>query len=290
MAGMGLMDRVGRVVRAQVTHWVSQAEDPERILEQTVQDMQSDVVELRQAVAQAVATLKRTERQLVQADANASEWQRRAFMAGENGQEGLAKEALAKRQGYITTAEALASQIVKQRQLIDQLKQNMRLLDSKLGDAKTKKDMYVARARSAAATNRMNDLLERTNPEGSGAVFDRMEEKILTMEAQADLTAEMQYDPVAEQFAQIESQAKVEGDYQRLRQQIDLPGTGPSNSLDAQAMQSRPPSSRQPQLPNSQSSTNLPLPNTQRPSQRRPSHPAPAPQPENKTPELPPWN
>ncbi len=283
---MGLMDRVGRVVRAQVTHWVSQAEDPERILEQTVQDMQSDVVELRQAVAQAVATLKRTERQLVQADANASEWQRRAFMAGENGQDALAKEALTKRQGYIATAESLASQIVKQRQLIDQLKKNMRLLDSKLEDSKSKKDMYVARARSAAATNRMNDLLERTNPEGAGAVFERMEEKILTMEAQADLTAEMQHDPVAERFAQIEAQNRVEGDYQRLQQQINLPGVANAGSLDAQAAQPRTIRSNQPQLPRQ----NRPAPNAQRQARPNSTRPSNTQLPENKTPELPPWN
>lgn len=269
-------------MRAQVTQWVSQAEDPERILEQTVQDMQSDVIELRQAVAQAVATIKRTERQLLQAETNAAEWQRRAFMAVENRQEALAKEALAKRQGYIATAESLASQIVKQRQLIDQLKKNMRLLDSKLEDSKAKKDMYVARARSAAATNRMHELLERTNPDGAGAVFERMEEKILTLEAQAELTAEMQRDPLAERFAQLEAQNRVEGDYQRRPQPINLPAVGNGGGLDAHpVVQPRPLRSSQPQLPHQTRPASNPP---------RPVRPAHSQLPEQKTPELPPWN
>jgi len=277
---MGLMERVGRVVRAQVTHWVSQAEDPERILEQTVQDMQADVVELRQAVAQAVATLKRSERQLLQADANASEWQRRAFLAGENGQEALAREALTKRQGYIATAESLSSQIVNQRQLIDRLKTNMRLLDKQLEEAKTKKDLYVARARSAAATHRMNELLERTAPEGAGAVFERMEEKILTMEAQADLTTEMQQDPLAERFAQLESKSQVEDDYQGLQTAIDLPGKRRSGGETAKVNQPGLSQSSPLELPRSPRST----PNPQR--RIRPSAPA---RPSDRSPELPPW-
>lgn len=207
---MGLLDRVGRVVRAQVSHWVSQAEDPERILEQTVQDMQKDVVDLRQAVAQAIATHKRSERQYAQAEANAAEWQRRAFMAMENGQDTFAKEALVQRQTFLASAQSLSQQIIQQRSLIAGLQQNLRLLDGRLSEAKTKKDLYVARARSAAAANRMHELLDRTHPEGTGVVFERMEEKILTLEAQAALAAERQQDPVMERFARLEADASGE--------------------------------------------------------------------------------
>lgn len=49
---MGLFDRVSRVVRSNLNAVVSAAEDPEKILEQTVVDMQEDLVQLRQAVAQ----------------------------------------------------------------------------------------------------------------------------------------------------------------------------------------------------------------------------------------------
>ena len=56
---------------------MSQAEDPEKILEQTVLDMQEDLFQLRQAVAQAIATQKRTERQCSQSQSTADEWYRR---------------------------------------------------------------------------------------------------------------------------------------------------------------------------------------------------------------------
>jgi phage shock protein A len=56
---MGLFDRIGRVVKANVNSLISSAEDPERILEQTVMEMQHDLIQLRQAVAQAIATQKR---------------------------------------------------------------------------------------------------------------------------------------------------------------------------------------------------------------------------------------
>ena len=217
---MGLFDRVGRVVRAQVNHWVSQAEDPERLLEQAVQDMQDDLIQIRQAVAQAIATQKRTERQFHQANAHAEEWQRRAHMALQNNQDELAREALVKRKTYITTAKALSEQAHQQQTVVTQLKRNMREMEPRLAEAKAKKDMYIARARSAAASNRLNELLERSNPASAGAMFEQMEARVMELEAQAEVSAELGRDPMAEKFAALEADQDVEQELEAMRRQI----------------------------------------------------------------------
>jgi len=53
---MGLLDRIGMVVKSNVNAMVTAAEDPEKILEQSIIDMQEDLVQLRQAVAKPTAT------------------------------------------------------------------------------------------------------------------------------------------------------------------------------------------------------------------------------------------
>ena len=68
---MGLFDRVGRLFRANLNDLVSRAEDPAKILEQSVTDMQSDLVKLRQAVATAIASQKRIQNQAEQAQTQA---------------------------------------------------------------------------------------------------------------------------------------------------------------------------------------------------------------------------
>ena len=84
---MGLLDRIGRLIRANFNSLVSGAEDPEKILEQAVADMQDDLIDLRQSVAQAIATQKRTERQYAQANNQAKEWYGRAQLALQKGEE-----------------------------------------------------------------------------------------------------------------------------------------------------------------------------------------------------------
>ena len=53
---MGFFNRVSRLLRANVNDLVSKAEDPVKILDQSVADMQEDLVKLRQAVAMAIAS------------------------------------------------------------------------------------------------------------------------------------------------------------------------------------------------------------------------------------------
>ena len=101
---MGLLDRISRLIRSNVTAWLDAAEDPESTLEQMVADMQENLIELRQSVAQAIATQKRTERQATQAESLAQEWYGRAQQALNKGDEIQAREALSRRKTYLEKA------------------------------------------------------------------------------------------------------------------------------------------------------------------------------------------
>ncbi|MEQ8957611.1 MAG: PspA/IM30 family protein, partial [Coleofasciculus sp. C2-GNP5-27] len=156
---MGLIDRIWRVIRANLNSLIGQAEDPEKILEQAVDDMQHDLIQMRQAVAQAIASQKRTERQASQAESTAQEWYNRAQLALSKGDDNLAREALTRRQTYQQTAQALQGQLGQQREIVTKLKKDMKTLESKISEAKTKKDLFIARARSAQASEKINEML-----------------------------------------------------------------------------------------------------------------------------------
>ncbi|MEM9163186.1 MAG: PspA/IM30 family protein [Cyanobacteria bacterium P01_F01_bin.4] len=206
---MGLLDRVSRVIRASLNSFVSNAEDPEQVLEQTVSDMQADLIQLRQSVAQAIATQKRTERQYEQACSTAHESYQRAELALRKGQEALAKEALTRRQSYQEAANTMETQLAQQRAVVTKLKENMRKLESKIAEARTKKDMYIARARSAKASQRLNEMIGQVGTGSSINAFEKMEEKILELEAQSDAIAELnaniENNSLEKKFAALES-------------------------------------------------------------------------------------
>ena len=216
---MGLIDRIKRVIRANTNDLVNKAEDPEKVLEQTVAEMQDDLVQLRQAVASAIATTKRTERQASQADSIAQDWYSRAQLALNQGNEILAKEALTKRKSYQETATALQAQRTEQNSVVNRIKKDMQTLELKIGELKSKKDMYIARARSATASQRLNEMLGGVNTTSSLNAFAQMEEKVLQLEAQSEAIAELGTDDLQKQFNSLSSTSDIEAELAAMKAQ-----------------------------------------------------------------------
>lgn len=224
---MGLFDRAFRVLRANLNGVVSQAEDPEKMLEQTLLEMQDNLIQLRQAVAQAIATQKRTERQSAQAKTLAQEWYNRAELALQKSDEERARQALTQRQSYLESAQVMDAQIEQQQGIVAQMKDNMRQLEVKISEAKTKKDMFVARARSAAASKRLQEMMATG---GSMAVFDQMEQKVTELEAQSEALAELNTDPLERQFAALEGgTGAVDRELAAMKQRLDGQSSGPGS-------------------------------------------------------------
>lgn len=218
---MGLIDRIIRVIRANINSLVGGAEDPEKVLEQTVAEMQDNLIQLRQAVAGAIATQKKTERQCRQAEATAQEWYNRAQLALQKGDENLARQALTKRKSYQETYQAMLSQIEQQTAIVTRLKQDMRTLESKIASAKMKKDMYIARARSAQATVKINEMLGNVNTQGSMNAFERMEENVMQLEAQAEAIATLGSDDLEKKFISIKDANDIDAELAAMKAQMN---------------------------------------------------------------------
>merc|ERR1712232_830446 len=69
-----LLDRFARVFNANMNKIVSGLEDPEKVIIQAVDDMQADLVRIRQAYAESTASQRRLQRQKEQAEAEGDGW------------------------------------------------------------------------------------------------------------------------------------------------------------------------------------------------------------------------
>jgi phage shock protein A len=224
---MGLFDRVSRVVRSNLNAAVSSAEDPVKILDQAIIDMQEDLVQMRQAVAGAIATQKRVQQQYQKAQSEANTWQQRAQLALQKGDEELARQALMRKKTQAETAAALKAQLDSQSSTVDQLKRNLIGLESKLSEAKTKKDMLKARASAAKANEQLQQTTSRMNTSSAMAAFERMEEKVLQMEAQSQAAAELAGADLESQFAQLEAGGDVDLELAAMKAQMLGPADEP---------------------------------------------------------------
>lgn len=214
---MGLLDRIGMVVKSNVNAMVTAAEDPEKILEQSIIDMQEDLVQLRQAVAGAMAAVKRQEQQYTQSQTQATEWERRAMLALQKGDENLAREALSRKKTHADSVASMKPALDQQTAQVDLLKRNLVGLEGKISEAKTKKEMLKARVQSAKAQENLNNMLGKINTNSASAAFERMEERVMMAEAKASATSELGMDNLEAQFATLESGNGVDDELAALK-------------------------------------------------------------------------
>jgi phage shock protein A len=217
---MGFFDRLSRLLRANLNDLVSKAEDPAKILDQSLADMQADLVKLRQAVATAIASQRRLQNQSEQADTQSKAWYQRAEVALQKGEESLAREALSRRKTYQDTATALNNQINSQAGQVETLKKSLTALEAKIAEAKTRKDMLKARAQAAQAQEQLQTAVNSLGTNNAMAAFEQMEEKVLSLEARSQAAAELAGADLESQFAALES-SDVDDELAALKQRME---------------------------------------------------------------------
>src|SRR5512144_255958 len=91
---MGIFSRLGTLIKSNINDLISKAEDPEKMLNQVLVDMKNQLVEAKKQVAVAIGDEKRLKKQLDDQVAQAREWERKAMLAVQSGDDNLAREAL----------------------------------------------------------------------------------------------------------------------------------------------------------------------------------------------------
>jgi phage shock protein A len=207
---MGIFDRFRTVVSSNINDMISKAENPEKMLNQLLIDMNEQMIESKKAVAMAIADEKKLEREAAENARQAEDWEKKAMLAVRSNRDDLAKEALLRKQEYEGYATQLHAQWVAQKDSVEKLKVSLRELQNKIDEASRKKNILIARAKRAEAQDKINRTMSSLSGNKSAFdTFDRMSKKVDEMEARADATKELEDATsgatLERQFAQLES-------------------------------------------------------------------------------------
>lgn len=121
---MTILDRLSRLLRANVNDLISRAEDPGMIIDQALRDMRGAYAEARNEVAGAMAQNAKMEREANTNRTLASEYEKKAEEALRGGSEDLAREALRRAQNHKDLAKGFDEQRATQQSTVDQLRRS----------------------------------------------------------------------------------------------------------------------------------------------------------------------
>jgi len=131
---MGLFDRLSTLLRSNINDLISRAEDPEKMLNQILVDMRSQLAKAKQQVATAIADEKRLRDQADGEYRQGADWEKRAMLALQEGREDLAKQALVRQSEHMTHAQQLEQTWESHRLETEKLKNSLRDLNDKIED------------------------------------------------------------------------------------------------------------------------------------------------------------
>ncbi len=223
---MGIFARLAVLIKSNLNDLISRSEDPEKMLNQVVIDMANQLIEAKKQVAVSIADEKRLAKQAEQEAANAAEWERRAMLAIKAGDDALAKEALNRKKEHEALANTFKDQWQKQKNAVDQLKSALRMLNSKIEEAKRKKNVLIARKKRAEAQRAIQETMSGMNNASAFETFDRMSEKIDQIEAEAEASSEIaeQYtgDTLADRFGKLEATSGADDELMALKRKMGV--------------------------------------------------------------------
>ncbi|QGH35313.1 PspA/IM30 family protein [Gracilibacillus salitolerans] len=184
-------NRVKTVVSSELNSMLDKAEDPVKMLDQFMRDMESDIREVEAAVAKQIANEKMLKRKTDDAQALVEKRQAQAEKAIGAGNEDLARRALEDKNEQETQANTLRESWERAKRDADQLRQKLDEMKKEYQQMQLKKDSLKARAESAKTRTKMNRTMSSIGNDASKQGFERMEEKVLQFEAEADTSEDL---------------------------------------------------------------------------------------------------
>jgi phage shock protein A len=223
---MGIFDRLSTMVRSNINDLISRAENPEKMLNQLIVEMKTQLSKAKQQVASAIADEKKLQSDAEAMKKQAEDWERRAMLAVQEGRDDLAKQALGRYNEQLQGAQQLHETWLRHKAETEQLKLSLRQLNDKIEEAKRKKNILVARSKRAEAQQRIQETMSGLSDKSAFESFERMAEKIEATErkalAAAELNDEFSGDNLTRQFEALEYKGSSDQQLLELKSKMGI--------------------------------------------------------------------
>jgi len=186
---MGIFSRMGTVLKSNLNALVDKAEDPEKLIGQTIIDMKSELKQAKRELVTTAATAKRLEKKALEHEEEASDWERKAVLALKSDDDELAREALRRKAKASKDAERIRTQAAQQKTASDAMKDTIDRVEDKISDLEARKSTLagqVRRAREAPSVEAGGGSASRFGSETFDEL-ERMAGKIDQLDAEVEV-------------------------------------------------------------------------------------------------------
>lgn len=216
---MSIFSRLTDIVQSNLNAILDRAEDPQKMIRMIIQEMEGTLVEVRSSTVRIIADRKELERRIATLNRDAAGWEEKAELALNRGREDLARGALAEKAKVTRRIEAESDQLAEVDEALSKANDDLRRLQEKLDDAKSREAALVARHKTASARVKARSTLYDPRVDDAFARFEQVERNLDELEGKVE-----SYDlgrnaakVLDEEIAELETEHAVDRDLERLK-------------------------------------------------------------------------
>lgn len=188
---MSLFKRLRDLTLSNVYAMIEKAEDPIKLIDQYLRDMQDDLEEAEKAVAAQIALEKKFKQLYEDQEALVKKRDEQAHMAAQAKNLDLARRALEEKKAADQKMIEYKASYDQNKTTADSLREKLGEMRKQVTELKNKRETLVARANAAKAQRNINKVMAEFGSDSSMNGLKRMEEKVLQMEAEAEASGEV---------------------------------------------------------------------------------------------------
>src|SRR5437879_6190220 len=218
-----VIERVSTLIRANINDMVDRAGDPEKMIKQVILDMENQYLQVKTQVAVSIADQHMLEKKWRENEDSGKDWMRKAETAVDKSKDDLARAALDRFQTSQRLAESYREQVDDQKAQVEALKGALVKLEQKLDEAKSKRDLLLARQRRGIALGKAARAQTVMGDNSKSATFDRLEDRVHHAESVATAEVELLTDDVGEKLTRLDRDTEVDRLLADLKARRGLP-------------------------------------------------------------------
>jgi phage shock protein A len=214
---MSLFQRAHDIVAAKANKALDAAEKPDELLDLSYEQMLDQITRVRRGLVDIAASRKQIELQEQQFQHSVDHLGDQAKAALGQGREDLAREALSRKAAAQAQIDGLEEQRQQLTEQEEKLEQTLKVLQKRVNEFRTKKEVLKAQYTAAEATTAVNSEAAGISSSYSdtGEALARAQDKIANMQARAQATDELLQSGVLED---------VGGDTDDIQSELDEAG------------------------------------------------------------------
>jgi phage shock protein A len=221
---VSIIDRIKMNLRANLNDALDKAEDPQKMLDQTLLDMKESIQEFKRSISDAIVGVKKLEREIAENIDKAKLWEDRAVMALKSNNEELAKKAVDQKLICFDNERRARTELNRQKQAVEELKASLPVLEAKLNDLYLRRNDLIKKSLQMKMTQSVRSVdavSELGIDSGVFSTYDAMVDKIRTLEDHVEALAELsKIDEVEVEFKKLERKSKIDAELNTVKESI----------------------------------------------------------------------